>query len=254
MKRLLACLFIVFLPAAALANDISVGDFIKDSKEESQRLFRAMSEDMGGALAYRSVAPADSLVGRIIPFGFEVGADVSVSSLNNTGDWGSIGENDISSTFPMARITAQVGLPVIPLDFGIAYTSIPSSDIELVGYEARYNILGLDGGALMPALAVRLSHTTLSGVDNLSFDTTGAEVAASWNFAILTPYASMGVVKVNSDPDIEKDGTSLDRESFSLNRLTVGTRIALLPLIGLTLELDSTGDVQTYTAKLAARF
>ncbi|ADU65840.1 hypothetical protein LGV61_05765 [Desulfurispirillum indicum] len=246
MKRFFAPALVVALLASPLwAKDISIEDFLTES--EPQKVFRSMSEDIGAAFAYRSVAPAYRL-GGVLP-GFELGADVSVSSLNNTGTWGKVGENDFSSSLPLARLTAQVGLPFIPLDFGVAYTSVPSSDLKLMGYELRYSIW--DGGALAPALAARLSHSKLSGVDDLSFDTTAVEVGASYDFAIITPYVNAGMVKVTSDPDGVDE---LDKETFSLKRFTVGARIAIMPLVGVTVEADTTGDVRTLTAKIALRF
>jgi len=56
-------------------------------------------------------------------------------------------------------------------------SSVPDTNLKFWGAEIRYAFL--EGGALTPALALRGTYTTLSGVDQLALDTRGLELSIS---------------------------------------------------------------------------
>jgi hypothetical protein len=90
----------------------------------------------------------------------------------------------------------------------------------------------------------------MSGVDQLSFTTKGVELSISKGFAMLTPYAGVGEVWVDSDPDAT---TGLNKESFQQTKFYGGLNINLA-LINLALEYDNTGNINSYSAKFGWRF
>ena len=77
-------------------------------------------------------------------------------------------------------------------------SKIPNSSIKLIGYEVKYAIL--EGGMIMPAVAIRGAYTKLSGIDQVDVSTKSVDVSISKGIAIFTPYAGVGQVWISSDP------------------------------------------------------
>jgi hypothetical protein len=102
----------------------------------------------------------------------------------------------------------------------------------------------------LPAVALRASVSKLSGVDQLGLRTTGLDVSVSKGFALLTPYAGVGTVRVKSDPAA---GTGLTAESASLTKVFAGLNLNF-GLTNLALETDKTGDATSYGVKFGFRF
>jgi hypothetical protein len=128
-------------------------------------------------------------------------------------------------------------------------TSIPSSNIKVLGADIKYAII--EGGALFPALSVRGTYTKLSGVDDLNLNTKGLELSVSKGFAILTPYAGIGKVKVTGEPGSSVAG--LSSEDATLSKQFLGVNINL-GLMDIAVETEKTGDNTTTSAKLGFRF
>jgi hypothetical protein len=132
-------------------------------------------------------------------------------------------------------------------DIGLTYAAIPGSNIRYTGGELRYAIL--KGGVASPALAVRGSITRLSGVDQLAFDTRGIDVSISKGLALLTPYAGIGRVWIESTPNV----SGLQKEEFSLTKVFVGVGMNFA-VLNVNLQADRTGDASSYSLKLGWRF
>lgn len=204
--------------------------------------FRLFSEDLGAALSYKALTPAEPLG----ITGFDVGVEVTSTNLANS-DAFELATGDNISTLPIAKVHVHKGLPA-GFDVGGFYASVPGSNIDLTGLELRYSIL--EGSVATPALAIRGTMTSLNGVDQLDFDTRGVEVTVSKGFAMLTPYAGAGKVWVNSDPN---DVPQLESEDFSLNKVYVGANLNL-GLLNIAVEGDKTGDATSYGLKFGIRF
>ncbi|MEJ2554094.1 MAG: hypothetical protein P8079_08815, partial [Gammaproteobacteria bacterium] len=116
--------------------------------------------------------------------------------------------------------------------------------------ELRYAIM--EGGVATPAVAIRGTLTKLTGVSQLDFSTKGLELSASKGFAMLTPYAGIGEVWVDSKPQ-GVAATLLTKESFQQTKFFVGTNINL-GLLNIDLDYDNTDSTNSYTVKLGWRF
>ena len=238
LKRglVVASLLAVSLPAVA-------GD-INNIQGLSQPNFRLLSEDLGAALSYKPLTPTAPLG----ITGFDLGIAATSTKLQNSSVFATAGGGNHSSVIvPSLRLNK--GLP-LGIDVGVMYSSVPSTNIRLVGGELRYAIV--PGGVAMPAIGVRGSYTKLTGVDQLDFDTKGVDLSISKGFTIFTPYAGVGKVWVASTPKSIPTSTPT-KESLSLNKVYVGINMNF-GLTNLAFEGDRTGQATSYGVKLGFRF
>jgi hypothetical protein len=207
-----------------------------------QANFRLLSEDLGGALSYKPLSPAEPLGAT----GFDLGVELSSTQLANPAVYGAA-TGSSNDSIPLVKAEIQKGLP-FGIDLGATYTTVPSSNIKLVGAELRYAIV--KGGVATPAVAVRASYTALQGVNTLDFTTTGVDLSISKGFAFFTPYAGVGNVWVSSTPN---NVPGLVKEDFSLTKVFAGLNMNL-GFVNIALEGDKTGDATTYGLKFGMRF
>lgn len=239
MKKLLPLFFAAscFTPVAFAADISALGTL-------SQTEFRALSEDLGAALSYKSVMPAEPLGVIGFDLGLEVtGTDISKSA--NALNKATGGSTNVNTLY-VPKLHVAKGLP-FGIDVAAFISSVPTTNSKLIGGELRYALM--EGGVTMPAVAIRGSFSKMSGVDQLSFDTKGLDISISKGFLMFTPYAGVGEVWVNSTAN----AGSLSAESFSLNKVFVGANLNL-GLVNFALEGDKTGDAKSYTAKMGFRF
>lgn len=238
MKKLVAAGIL-----CALAGGAQAANNIDQISALAQTEFRNLSEDLGSALSYKAVAPAEPLG----ITGFDVGIEVSSTSLQNKSAFDLACSGCGISNLVIPKLHAHKGLP-LNLDVGLMYTSVPNSNIKLTGVELRYAFI--EGGVAVPAVAVRGTYTKLGGVDQLSFDTRGLELTVSKGFAMVTPYAGVGSEWITSTPSAS---TGLSEEKFTQSKYYVGANVNL-GLLNIDLEADKTGGAQTISAKLGLRF
>jgi hypothetical protein len=242
MKKLLALLCTLGLAQTAQAADISTLDQL------GQAEFRVLSEDLGAALSYKPITPAEALG----TTGFDLGIEVTQTDTSNSAQiWKKAtgGGDDISKVY-VPKLHIAKGLP-FGIDIAAFYSKIPSTNISLTGAELRYAIV--DGGIAMPAVAVRGSYTKLGGVDQLSLNTKGLDVSISKGFAMFTPYAGVGQVWVNSTASVNGDGGVTLSEKFSQSKIFVGANLNL-GFTNVAAEVDKTGGIQSVSIKLGFRF
>jgi hypothetical protein len=210
----------------------------------TQDEFRRLSQDLGAALSYKPLTPAEPL-GLL---GFDVGLAATVTKIENPDAFKNAGAGDISNVaVPSLRL--NLGLP-FGIDVGAMAGAAPGTNIRLYGAELRWAFV--KGGVAVPAIALRGSYTQLNGVDQLGFNTRGVDLSISKGFAFFTPYGGVGKVWVTSTPkDIPT--ASPAEESLSLNKGFVGFNLNFV-LVNLALEWDKTGDATSYGAKLGFRF
>lgn len=233
----------VFVLAAGLPFAAAQAGDINSIQLLTQHEFRLVSEDLGAALSYKGLTPAEPLG----IAGFDIGVAVTGTSLKHEAllSRASSG-SDIPGTLPVPSLRVLKGLP-LDLDLGFMYSAVPDTNLRLYGGELRWAVL--PGGALTPAVAVRASMTKITGADQLDFDTTGLDVSVSKGFAILTPYAGVGQNWVRSAPD---GVPGLAREKFTQTKVYAGVNLNLGG--NLAFEIDQTGDVTSYGAKFGLRF
>ncbi len=205
----------------------------------SQAEFANLAKDFTAVASYRSTAPAEPL--GIV--GFDVGATLASTRLENAGTWEKAGFDRSSVYMPSLRV--QKGLP-FDIDVGASLTAVPGSDIKLMGAEIKYAVL--PGGVAMPALAIRAAATRLSGVDQLDLDTRSVEMTVSKGFLMLTPYAGIGKVWGSMTPNV----AGLRREKPEANKVFLGLNFNL-GLMNVAAEVDRTGDNQSASVKLGLR-
>ena len=230
--------------ALGIASPCLAANNIDSLQALAQAEFKSLSQDLGAALSYKPLSPAAPLG----LTGFDIGLEVTGTELKHADVWklASSGGN-VPSTLPVPKLHVIKGLPW-DIDVGAVYTSIPSTNIKLMGGELRYAIL--KGGVASPAVAIRGSYTKLSGVDQLAFSTKGLDLSVSKGFAMLSPYAGAGVVWIDSKPDAT---THLGNESFQQSKYFVGADLNF-GLMNFALEYDNTGSTNSYSAKLGLRF
>jgi len=243
MRRLMAAGVMVAVAGVAQAGD----DITGLDNFTAQAQFKRLSEDLGAALSYKAVSPAEPLG----ITGFDVGIEVSDTTLENKDIFdiacGGCGADSI--TIP--KLHLHKGLPA-DFDVGLMYSSVPGSNMSLTGVELRY--ANMEGGMAAPAVATRLTYTKLTGVDQLDFQTMGVELGISKGFAMFTPYGGVGYNWVTSTPSDNVTAlTGIKEETFNQTKFYVGLNMNL-GLINFDIEADQTGDAQTYSGKVGFRF
>jgi hypothetical protein len=237
MKKLLVLTCALAIAQPALAGNITIGNL------GSQADFRNVSEDLGSALSYKGVVPAESMG----ITGFDLGLEVTQTDLAKSAAlWNTLTGSDFSKLY-VPKLHVTKGLP-LNIDIGAFYSAVPTTDIRLYGGELRWAFM--EGSTTMPAVAVRGALTKLSGVNQLSLDTKSLDVSISKGFAMLTPYAGIGQVWTNSTPDA---ATGFTAESFTQGKLFAGANLNF-GLTNLAIEFDKTGSAKSTSLKLGFRF
>lgn len=238
LRALAAVLAMLSLTAPAQAADDIDALQLLDQDD-----FRLLSEDLGAALSFKSMIPSESLG----ITGFDVGVSITGVRLSHRGvfERASAG-GDIPSTLPLASVRIHKGLPY-GLDIGAAYSTVPGSNIRVIGGEVRWAFI--EGGVATPAVAIRGAATKLLGVDQLDLETTSLDISVSKGILNVTPYGGVGKVWVRSKPD---GVPGLRSENFSQNKLFAGVNIFLG--FNLAFEVDRTGDTTSYGLKGGFRF
>ena len=228
-------------PAHAAKYDVKIPDNVL-----TQSQFKDLSEQMGLALAYRPLAPAEPL-GLL---GFDIGLEVTGVSIDNDQAFWTLINSDLPGYLVFPKLHAQKGLP-FGIDVGFVYTKVPSSNITMYGGELKWAVI--KGSVATPALALRGTYTTLAGVDTLDASTYGADVSVSKGFGPLTPYAGVGQTWINTSTDaLSASSTPLSDESLSSSHFFVGTRLSFA-LLSFALEADFSA-VQAYSFRMGLGF
>lgn len=235
-RRTTLAALLVTLAGTAQAADINSLILINQSE------FRLLSEDLGAALSYKAVIPAEPLG----LTGFDISLEGSSTKLEHANILKRATSGDAGSTLVVPKLHVHKGLP-LGIDVGAFYSAVPDSNIKLWGAELRYALL--KGGAATPALALRGSYSTLQGVSQLDFNTKGVDLSISKGFTLLTPYAGLGKVWVNSTP---VGVPPLVSEDFSYSKLFAGVNLNF-GLVNIAVETDKTGDATSYSVKFGWR-
>lgn len=238
MKRILAALLLVSLlaaPAFAGKYDISLLSTM------SNNTFKDVVKEAGTVIAYRGIAPAEpqGLTG------FDIGVESSFFKVDENV-WSEV-VSDVPTYLPVPRVHVRKGLP-FGIDLGASYSTVPASNIKVIGGELQYAIL--DGGVALPALSVRGHYSTLLGVDDLDLKTYGADVVASKGILMFTPYIGAGVLRTDGSYSGTNATlkTTLQDQSVTTPRVFGGVQVAIA-LLRLTLDAEYADEVPVYTAK-----
>jgi hypothetical protein len=245
MKKLAIAVFVMLLAAVpAMATTTFQLPALQDD-------FKNLSRDLGLAISYDPLSPAEPL-GGLLP-GFDAGLEVTAVKIDKSASYW---QNSVtnSSSLPdylyIPKVHVQVGLPVIPLDLGVEYATIPGTDIKLIGGELKYAIL--KGGIVIPAIAIRGAYTKLSGVDVFDLETKSLDLSISKGFVFLTPYAGIGQVWITGTPK-GTTATTLSKANISESKGFVGLKFSLLPILNMVAEADF-AKVNAYSLRLNLHF
>lgn len=157
-----------------------------DAPEASFRLFHERFASAAYHYPRHGAAPLGLL-------GFEVYADIAVDrDFDDESFYAEVVDGDLpADTFGLARVGARKGLPG-DFDLGVAYGRALYGDVEMISADVQWAFL--DGGAVTPALALRVTGTQSIDSGTYEFEQYGAEILISKGFAILTPYLGAGYV------------------------------------------------------------
>jgi len=196
----------------------------------TQSEFKDLTKELGSAIAYRNLAPAEPLG----ITGFDIAAQTSFISIeNNSSYWEKATGFDAPDYIAYPSLRVRKGLP-FGIDIGAMYTDVYDTDIQVYGAELSKAIL--EGSVATPALGVRATYSKLSGIDDFELQTAGVDATISKGFLFLTPYAGGGMVWI--DGRYNGSAVSLGNESFWQPRGFVGLKISPLPFIGITAEAE----------------
>lgn len=245
-KILLVLLLLLLMTAPAMANVTFQlpANFTQDD-------FKNLSRDIGLAISYVPLAPAEPL-GGILP-GFDIGVEVTGVQIDKNASYfqkAVTNPSDLPSTIPEAKAHVQVGLPVIPIDLGIVYGAAPGTDVKLVGYELKWAVL--KGSTVSPAVAIRGAYTKLSGIDVFDISTKSLDLSISKGFAILTPYAGIAEVWISSTPKTTIPSPLLQKEDITEMKWFAGAKLGL-GLINFVAEADF-AKVNEYSLRMNLHF
>jgi hypothetical protein len=244
MKRVLLSILLSFCVstwAVAGDNDINMDNLT------TQQLFGDLIKDLGAAMSYRAVTPAEPL-GLLL--GIDVGLEVTGSKMKNEQEgWKRATSDNGQNTIYNGKIHVHKGLP-LGIDIGAFVGSVADSNIQSLGGEIKYAIL--KGTTVTPALAVRGSYTTMRGVDDLDLNTAGVELSISKGFLMLTPYAGLGAIRYEGE-GVGVNNTKFDSESDTLAKYFLGVNFNM-GLVNFAAEADKTGESSSYSAKFGLRW
>jgi hypothetical protein len=224
-------------------------DIVIEDSDLSQAMFKDLSEQVGLAIAYHPLAPAEPL-GLL---GFDIGVEITAVAIDsNASYWTNIipPGDSLPNYLALPKLHAQKGLP-FGIDVGFVYSNVPSTNISMYGGELKWAIL--KGSVATPALALRGTYTTLTGVDTLDASTYGADLSVSKGFGPLTPYAGIGQTWIKTSSDaLSTSAVPLEDESISASHFFVGTKLSLL-LLSFALEADF-AKVPSYSFRVGLGF
>lgn len=132
--------------------------------------------------------------------GFDIYADAAFDAEFGDEEFADtvLDDDPTGGVLSIVRVGARKGLPA-GIDIGVAYGRVLESDLELVSADLQWAIL--DGGALSPALSLRVTGTQTLDSEVYDLEQYGAELLLSKGFAILTPFVGGGVVRSEGSLD-----------------------------------------------------
>ena len=236
MRKRITAVLLFCVTASVAAKDVEVTPTCTGAT--CQQAFESITEDLVALIDYKALGPAEA-TGLT---GIGVGVVGSYVPVDVEGDWQQVTGQDFSG---LALVGLQVtkGLP-LDLDLGAFYTTVPGTNVDVYGAEMRYAFLA--GSATTPALSLRGSYVTVTGIDSFDLDSKSVELALSKGFGPITPYVSAGYVWGSADPDAS---TGLTEAKVEETKAVLGVRFSL-GLFEFTPQVGQVGDVVTYALRL----
>lgn len=240
--RILVVAVLMSASVVAMADDFDLEPLVTNED------FRAIAEDLSGTLNYKALGPVDA--GGIT--GFSIGAYVTYSETEHPDAWRRVTLGDVDE-IGLVGLRVTKGLP-FDIDVGVSYSEVPGTDAKFTGAEVRYALM--PGSTVTPALALRATYSTLTGVDEFDYETTSIDLSLSKGFVIAAPYVGIGRNESRMTPKGSLAATSpnLREEKVSETRVFAGLRLTLFPLLSLTPEFEKVGEVTSYNLRVGVSF
>lgn len=224
--------------SAAFNNQVMAGD-LGHFDVISQTEFLSLSKDLAAATNTKAMEPAAPLG----MTGFDVSLSSSLTKTQAGSVWQTVNGNQVDNLV-QNKLSLSKGLHG-GLDIGGFVSKGTNTNISVVGAHAKYALV--EGNAILPAIAVRTSHSRMGGVSDMSLNNTGFDVLISKGFVGFTPYAGVGTVHTSAKATGKTD------ESFTQSKSFVGVSLNIL-LLNLSAEYDRTGKNSTMGLKAGVRF
>ncbi|MCI0749661.1 MAG: hypothetical protein L0Y32_03820 [Nevskiales bacterium] len=232
MRRLTAVMLLSLASVPAMGKDVEI------VCTGCQAAFQSISEDLIATLDYKALGPAEA-TGLT---GIGVGVVASYVPVDVEADWVTVTGQSFSE-LGLAGIQVTKGLP-FGFDLGAFYSTVPDSNVDILGGEVRYALL--KGSATSPALALRGSYMMVDGIDTFDLESTAVDLSLSKGITLVTPYIGVGYVMGESDPNGFGGLQKVDVEEA---KVFLGARFSLL-FLELTPEVGQIGDILTYSLRL----
>lgn len=230
--------------AGLLGPSLATAEDIDALQNLVQGEFHGLTEDLGAALSYKSLSPAEALG----VTGFDVSVSVTGTSLDSLRTWEkATNDDDIPSTLPVPMVRVAKGLP-FNIDVGAFYLSVPDTNVRLLGGEVRWAFI--EGGVATPAVSLHGTYAKVTGVDQLDLDIKTLDVSISKGFTVLTPYAGIGQVWTRAKP---VGVPQLRSESITQTKVFGGLNFNF-GLPNIAAEVDQTGGITSYGVKFGLRW
>lgn len=233
---LLISIFVLFSQTRAFAdtNIVLPGGY-------GQADFRSLSKEVGLAIAVIPMEPAAPMG----IFGFDIGIEASVVSIhNNDPFWSQVITNGSApSSLIIPKLHINKGLPA-NIDIGLVYSSVPNSNISLIGGDLKFAIL--EGSVATPAVALRGSFSKLNGVPDLTLSSATVDLSISKGIGPVTPYA--GVEEVFIQSTASNAALNLTAESIQSVKGFIGAKFSLV-ILNIVGQVDL-GELPMYTLRL----
>lgn len=242
LYKILFVIAILVLPTIAQAakNNIDYLNF------NSQERFKDFASDLTGALAYKTIRPAEPLG----LAGFDLGFTGNISTLKHN-QMASVSSNG-GRTMETYILSAVKGLP-FDVDVGVDYTFVPASNISTWGGNISWALF--DGTTSLPAIGLTGHYTQTNGIKAIRYNSHGLDLGVSKSFFNFTPYASIGMLSSNVQTKVTNQGAAgeLKEVNSSLLKLAVGVNVNFL-VMDLLISAQQIGEVPTYSIKAGYRF
>jgi hypothetical protein len=240
MKIAHRCLPITLAVAATLAytSQATAADLTNFSAI-NQVEFLALSKDIAGVTSTKAMEPAAPLG----ISGFDVSGAASMTRIQDGATWAKA-SGDSATDLMQTKLSLSKGLSG-GWDVGGFMSKVSSTNVSVAGVHVKYALL--EGNAITPSIAVRGSHSRMSGVPGMTLNNTGLDLLISKGFAGFTPYAGVGTVHTSAT------ATGKNDESFSQSKTFAGVSWNIV-LLNLSAQYDKTGKTSTVGLKAGLRF
>jgi hypothetical protein len=215
------------------------GDF-GNVRQLSQTTFSQLSKDLASVTALRALSPGVTLN----LLGFDVGAELSVTTIDNSDVWKRAGGG--STQVVMPRVSIHKGL-IAGLDVGLSAGAPIGGGTATLGGILRYQLM--EPRAIAPGVTMRLSANRGIGTSAVAVSSFGADVVVAKPLMVITPYAGVGTVRTET----RAPNTSLVDVTTNSTRTFVGfdSRLAIATF---SAEAERIGRSTTISSKIGFRF